>query len=194
MEKDTTALGDFIDSAVRSRKYPENTAMGLRAALKLFEAELNDEEKASIRLFTDRLEQIYSSVCAKNQLKFSAASLATYKSRVVKVLTDYQKYGVDPTKMANWSPKVITRTKRSPSKDDTPEVDTKSAANDGVVDQVVATPKNMHKIELALRVDTPITLVLPRDLRPHEVATITAILKSLTSNGQAENEEADRGL
>ena len=109
MQKSFQTLYSFIESAVKSRKYPENSANGYRAALKLFEAELSEEELSSIQLFSDRLEQIYSSVFSKNQLKFSAGSLVTYKSRVMKVLSDYEKYGADPTKMASWNPQVIKR-------------------------------------------------------------------------------------
>src|SRR3989338_7606501 len=104
-------LYEFIDRAVKSRKYPDNTGMALKTALKLFEAVLNEEERNSIDVFSKNIEQIYQNVFSKNK-NFSASSLATYKSRVTKVLSDYEKYGVDPTKMANWSPKVINRTKK----------------------------------------------------------------------------------
>ncbi|OHA84094.1 MAG: hypothetical protein A2937_02770 [Candidatus Yonathbacteria bacterium RIFCSPLOWO2_01_FULL_47_33b] len=104
-------LYEFIDRAVKSRKYPDNTGMALKTALKLFEAVLNEEERNSIDVFSKNIEQIYQNVFSKNK-NFSASSLATYKSRVTKVLSDYEKYGVDPTKMANWSPKVISRSKK----------------------------------------------------------------------------------
>ena len=105
-------LYDFVDRAIRSRKYPDNTGMSLKTALKLFEVELNEDERNSINEFRKNLEQVYQSVFAKNK-HFSAGSLATYKSRVAKVLADYEKYGTDPTKMANWSPKMIRRSKKS---------------------------------------------------------------------------------
>jgi hypothetical protein len=104
-------LYDFIDRAVKSRKYPANTGGALKTALNLFEKELNDEEKDSIETFKNNLDAIYNSVFQHNK-DFSATSLATYKSRVVKVLGDFEKYGTGPSKMANWSPKVITRSKR----------------------------------------------------------------------------------
>jgi hypothetical protein len=104
-------LYEFIDRAVKSRKYPENTGMALKTALSLFGKELSDEEKLSIDEFKKNLEPIYQNVFTKNK-NFSASSLATYKSRVMKVLGDYEKYGVDPTKMTNWSPKVIKRTSK----------------------------------------------------------------------------------
>ena len=104
-------LYDFINRAVKSRKYVESNASGLRVALKLFEAELNEEELNSLDVFKKNIEQIYQNVFSKNK-NFSAGSLATYKSRILKVLADYEKYGLDATKMANWSPKIVTRTKK----------------------------------------------------------------------------------
>jgi len=100
-------LYDFIDRAINSRNYAENTGISLKTALRLFEKELNDEEKNSIDKFSKNIEQIYHSVCSKNK-KFSAGSLATYKSRVIKVITDYEKYGADPTKMSSWPKKAVS--------------------------------------------------------------------------------------
>ncbi len=105
-------LYDFVDRAKRNRKYPEATAHSLRAALKLYDTELNNEERASLTKVRADFEQITRSVFNKNSVKFTTGSLATYKSRVQKVLADYEKYG-DPTKMNSWSPKVINRTKKT---------------------------------------------------------------------------------
>ncbi len=104
-------LYDFVDKAIKSRKYPENTGISLKTALKLFEGESNEQELNSVDEFRKNLDQIYQSVFTKNK-KLSAGALATYKSRVLKVLNDYEKYGVDATKMANWSPKIIIRAKK----------------------------------------------------------------------------------
>ncbi|HEV7702011.1 MAG TPA: hypothetical protein VGO63_01025 [Candidatus Paceibacterota bacterium] len=103
-------LYDFINRAVKSRKYPENTGSALKTALKLFEEELNEEEVKSINEVKKNIGQISNSIFAKG--KFSAGSLATYKSRVIKVINEYEKYGSDAAKMANWSPKIVTRTKK----------------------------------------------------------------------------------
>lgn len=110
-KKNLKDVYEFIDRAIKSRKYPENTGNSLKTALNLFEKELNDEEKESVEEFKKNLDAVYQSVFSKNK-NFTAASLATYKSRVVKVLGDFEKYGVDLTKMTHWSPKVITRAKR----------------------------------------------------------------------------------
>lgn len=104
-------LYDFIERAIKSRKYPENTGLSLKSALKLFERELNEDEKNSLDQFKRNIEQIYQTVFSKNK-EYSADSLAVYKSRVLKAINDYEKYGTDPNKMANWIPKIIIRTKR----------------------------------------------------------------------------------
>lgn len=104
-------LYDFIDRAKKNRKYPEATAQSLRAALKLYDTELSDDERASLDKVKENFEQITRSVFSKNASKFTASSLATYKSRVQKVFAEYEKYG-DPAKMNNWSPKVILRAKK----------------------------------------------------------------------------------
>ncbi|MEK7096319.1 MAG: hypothetical protein AAB896_03460 [Patescibacteria group bacterium] len=112
MKNDIQNLYEFIDGAVRSRKYPVNTGHSLRAALKIFELELNEEERASAEKFQENIEQIYLNVFNKNKNRFSAISLATYKSRIIKLLNDYDQYGRDPNKMVNWTPKIIQRSLR----------------------------------------------------------------------------------
>ncbi len=105
-------LPGFVDDAVKNRKYPPNTAFGLKAALRMFEGELNEEEKKSIEKVRENINQLSQSVSQKNKSKLSASSPGVYKSRVLKVVNDYEKYGTDPTKMANWSVKVTTRKKK----------------------------------------------------------------------------------
>ncbi|EKE13088.1 MAG: hypothetical protein ACD_13C00093G0002 [uncultured bacterium] len=97
-------LNEFLDMAQRNRKYAPNSVYGYRAALKLFADEVNEEEKSSMDLFKERYEQIFSNIVNKKKNIFSIASLQIYRKRVKKLLSDYEKYGVDPTKMANWTP------------------------------------------------------------------------------------------
>jgi hypothetical protein len=108
-------LRDFISSAERSRKYPPNTAKAFNNALKLFEAVLNEEEAGSTEAFSERLDQIYHAVFEKNKNRMSVGSLATYKARVNRVLSDYESYGSDPTKFASWSPTIKPRAPRKSS-------------------------------------------------------------------------------
>lgn len=171
----------FVDAAVKSRKYPESTAQGLRAALKLFEAELNDEEIDSLDLVIKNLEQIYQSVCTKNMQKFSASSLATYKSRVLKVLGDFKNYGINPTKMSNWTPKTILRTKNS--KTNSNKKSNSSFSGEYSSEQIFVSSE-MHRIELSLRPDTKFTVVVPRDIKQSEADTVKTILDSLVSHEQ----------
>ena len=89
MNKTIKDLYAFINRAERSRKYPPATAMSLKASLRLFEAELNEDEKNSIDLFEKNFDQIYHSVTVKNGTSMSSNSLVTYKSRVKKVLKHF---------------------------------------------------------------------------------------------------------
>lgn len=104
-------LSSFVDRAVKSHKYPPNTGISLKTGLKLFEKELNEEEKASIDEFRKNLDLISNNIFSKG--KFSAGSLATYKSRIIKVINDYEEYGLDAAKMASWSPRISTRVKKA---------------------------------------------------------------------------------
>ena len=174
-------LYDFIETAMRNRKYPTSTAQGLRAAVKLFDSELNDDERKSLDTVKGNVEQIYQSVFTKNK-NFTAASLATYKSRFLKVISDYEKYGTDPTKMTNWNPKVITRTKKA-TKEPATNFTPKDEGPDNTDGLTGAIPTNMHKIELALRHDAKFILIIPRDLKQTEVTTLNAILASLVVDG-----------
>lgn len=99
-------LNEFIEMALRNRKYANNSAYGYKAALKVFDEELSPEERGSIDLFKKRFDQIFANVVAKKRIKFNISSLQVYKFRVLKVLGDYEKYGVDASKMAGWAGNV----------------------------------------------------------------------------------------
>lgn len=168
-------LYDFVDTAVRSRKYPDTTGSSLKVALRLFEAELNEEEQKSIEKLKQNLDQIYQTVVRKNMKEFSASSLATYKSRVVKVLGDFERYGVDPTKMASWSPKLITRARKNAPTSAMPEA---APENTPTAVAVAGT----HRIELSLRPDAKdvrFVIIVPQDIQAKESTTIKAVLDSL---------------
>ena len=97
-------LYDFIDFAKSNRKYPENTANGLKSALKIFEKELNLDELNSVGLIEDNIDEIFVNTVTSNKDK-SIGSLNTYKARFLKVIHDYQRYGIDPSKIQGWSAK-----------------------------------------------------------------------------------------
>lgn len=177
-----TALYDFIEVAEKSRKYPKSTAKGLKVALRVFEEQLQEEEKNSLTLFMERFEPIYQTVFTHNGTRFSAGSMSVYKSRVLKVVRDYQRYGVDPTKIASWNPPVVVRKRKSPA--ETPsevlEKDAGSSLDDAVGD-VPSTPQgnDTHRVTLALREGKKFIVEVPRDISTHDVTVIKAILDSL---------------
>jgi hypothetical protein len=183
MSQNIQALYEFIERAAKSRKYPDNTAQGLKAALKLFESVLNDDERNSLDMFRQNLNQIYQSVTVKNGKSFSANSLAVYKSRIQKILSDYEKYGVDPTKMANWSPKIINRGPRKSKKEGSEEMlqDANDSSSHAVLPAV-----GMSKIELPLRPGIKSVIIVPPDMTELECSRIKAVLDSLVVHSQSE--------
>ena len=168
-------LIDFVDRAKRSRKYPENTAYALVGALRLYEAELNAEENASVEVVQKNFEQITRSVFAKNQSKFTASSLATYKSRMQKVLADFDRYS-DPVKMNSWNPPVVSRLPKK-NAGESAKGKKKGAENDeGSEDQTVPAKPGMHRIDVALHNDMHAQIFLPRDATAQDIKKIQAIL------------------
>jgi site-specific recombinase XerD len=177
-------LYDFIETATRNRKYPSSTAQGLKVALNLFSSELNDEERASIDTIKKNIDQIYQSVFTKNK-NFTATSLAVYRSRLLKTINDYEQYGQDPSKMANWNPKVVIRGPRQPAA--TQKVtDEQEGSDKGEPDKDRQQPvsANMHRLELALRPNTKFVIIVPQDLKQAEADTLSSILNSLIVGGE----------
>src|SRR3989344_5796455 len=164
-------LTGFVDDAVKNRKYPPNTAFGLKAALRMFESELNEEEKKSIEKVRDNINQISQSVFQKNKSKLSASSLGVYKSRVLKVINDYEKYGTDPAKMANWIVKVVTREKRQKSEKGREEsqADTSSEAP-GLPQE-----NGYNRINISLN-GRKFICVVPTDMTQEEFKKLSAML------------------
>lgn len=175
-------LFDFIERAVKSRKYPDNTAQGLKAALKIFDAVLNEEERQSLDVFKTNIEQIYHSVSSKNGKNFNASTLAVYKSRILKLLNDYDKYGIDPTKMATWVPKIVNRVPRK-QKNAEPQKNNESnetALNTNDTAEISGgTAVVMSKIELPLRPGVKFVIIVPPDINANECTRIKAVLDSL---------------
>lgn len=165
-------LYDFIDFAKANRKYPDNTANNLKSALKIFEKELNAEELKSINMVADSIEEIFRAVVTANKGK-SINSLNTYKARLLKVINDYKKYGADPSKIQNWSPK---------SKNSTPLLIKKDKIDKNKINlsDTIHTPvENIHKIEFVLENGQKALLSIPRDISQEDIKTIKAILDSL---------------
>lgn len=167
-------LYEFIDFAKGNRKYPENTANGLKSALKIFEKELNIDELSSVGLVEDNIEEIFINVVSKNKNK-NIGSLNTYKARLLKVINDYQKYGIDPSKIQRWSakPNRVLGTKTSPKDLSDKEKDKTQT----VLSDHTNTP--VHKIELCLRGELKSVIIVPKDITEKEVKMLKNILDSL---------------
>ncbi len=188
MEKGINELYDFIDRALKNRKYPPATGQALKAALKAFDTELTDEERQSIKTFKDNIDHIASTIYnKKGASSVSAASLSTYKSRALKVIADYEKYGTDPVKMTSWvPPKPVLRKKKVSRKTEESSSDSPSN-NDDLIQNV---PSGMHKMELQLRPGVKFTFVLPHDLKTKEVIKINAVLTSLATDEGSGDDDA----
>lgn len=102
-------LREFIDRAANERKYADNTATGLKAALKLYEGSLNEGEKTSLDTLQANLNTIADDVFKKNKDDFSSATIVEYKRRIGRVISDYKHYGESPSKMAAWNPRRPSR-------------------------------------------------------------------------------------
>lgn len=170
-------LFDFIDFAKGNRKYPENTANGLKSALKIFEKVLNVDELNSIDLIEDNIEEIFINAVSHNKDK-NIGSLNTYKARLLKVIKDYQRYGINPSKIQGWAAKIHKspvhhhiKKDRLDKKPDSTKTDLSYSTNTPV--------NNIHKIELALRPDTNFIISVPRDITANEAKKLKNILDSL---------------
>ena len=168
-------LYDFIDFAKGNRKYPENTANGLKSALKIFEKELNIDELNSVDLVEDNIEEIFINVVGKNKDK-NIGSLNTYKARVLKVIKDYQKYGANPSKIQGWTTKPSKITDIAHGKKDI--LDKEQDKNQTALSDHTNTP--VHKIELSLRDNIKSVIIIPKDVTPKEIKMIKGILDSLS--------------
>lgn len=187
MTNDIKELYDFIDKAIKNRKYLPNTGQSLKGALKAFEPELNEEERGSIQTFKDNIDHIVSTIYNKKGNAVSAASLSTYKSRILKVIGDYEKYGTDPVKMTSWSPpKPAIREKKDRIQVSKEDSGSKSKVDDELIGNL---PSGMHKMDLQLRPGVKFTFILPYDLTNKEVVKINSVLGSLAID-EGSNDEA----
>jgi hypothetical protein len=103
------SLYDFIDRAQNNRKYFPNVATNFRTPLRLIERELTEEERGSVDLIKSNLDQIIGLIYSKGGNKLTASSLEVYKKRIKSLIEDYENYGKDPSKMATWNRKILTR-------------------------------------------------------------------------------------
>ncbi len=107
-------LNNFIARAEKSRKYAPNVASNYRSPLKWIESELTDEEKNSLDVLKKNLDQIFNLLYSKHINTLSAITIEIYKKRMVSLISDYEKYGKDPSAMAAWSRPIITKIRKEP--------------------------------------------------------------------------------
>ncbi|TSC72279.1 MAG: Uncharacterized protein G01um101438_597 [Parcubacteria group bacterium Gr01-1014_38] len=166
-------LSAFVDTAERNRNYPSNTAAGLRSALRLFERELNGTERASVEQLSKNLDKIYRQVVSRNQQKMTAASMETYRRRIKNLLSDYENYGVDPTRIAEWNRPTRKVLAREPgSVISNPSTDSSAAPTSVPNNETPAT----SRLEIVLRPDARAILVLPANLTKEDAAAIKALV------------------
>lgn len=155
---------DFIKAAETSRKYLPNVAANYRTPLRLIGQELNEEESQSIESFKNNLDQIFAAFYSRNQAKISASSIEIYKKRIRNLISDYENYGSDPSKMAAWNREVVTRkikgktptAKQDNNENQSPPVMGYSSASEQVIDIGVfklVLPKNDQIMEALMNGD-----------------------------------------
>jgi hypothetical protein len=174
MSNTVEILNNFIETAKRSRKYPESSAAGFKVALRLFESELNDEEKQSIETLKENLDKIYNAVFEKNKTKYTASSLDVYRKRVSKLINDYLSYGADPTKFNSWSPlvrKTPVRKQKEPSATALAPKPSNDSSSTKDSDDRYGT-----RIEWPFDNDRKAILILPPDLSSNEAKTVKSIV------------------
>jgi len=168
-------LYNFLELARNNRKYPESVANNIKSALKIFENELNQEEKKSIEMIVDNMEDIFLEVVNHNNEK-GIASLSAYKARVLRIIKDYQRYGKEPSKIQNWEPKERKSTALLNNKDKKDKTKDKPTA---LLSPAINTPvDSANKIELALEKGTA-TMLLPVQISNTDAKKIKGIIDAL---------------
>lgn len=186
MSSVTKELFDFIDTAERNRKYPEGTASGRRAALRLFEAELSEEEKESLDTLKKNIDQIYQNVFLKNKSNMSAESLATYKMRLESLIKDYEGYGQDPTKLASWN-RPVRKVKRSKEQGKVTGYDFTKTEQE----QIPEKSFDFSRFELPLRPGVKAIIIVPSDISKSEVEKLRNYINFLESIAKNEGSISD---
>lgn len=178
-------LKEFINTAQRNRNYSTNTAIAKRTALRLFETELNDQEKESLETFKANLNKISNEVFNRNKDKMSVGSLQVYKSRIAGLITDYEKYGSDPSKFASWvaksksiSSKKITQVGKATNNKNKEPIEPTSVPN------IEITNTKTSRFELPLRTDVKAIIIVPSDITKEEVSKIKKYVDFLNEIAQ----------
>ena len=182
-------LYSFIDRAQRDRKYLPNTATSLRSPLRLIDPELTEDEKNSLEKLVSNLDQIFHIIFSKNS-KISAASIETYKSRINRLISDYEKYGKDPSKMAGWNPEVTPR-KGSGGREKLEKRNVNKETHSPMEDFL---EPEQNKVELSLGPGKKAIIITPREMDKKEYAQLQAYIEFLkTTLIEKKIDEVDNG-
>jgi hypothetical protein len=168
-------LMDFIDAAEKNRKYPGNTASARRSAVRLFEQELNEQEKTSLDTLKKNLDQIYANVFNKNKSNMTVASLETYKNRFIALIKEYEKYGVNPTMMANWN-RIVRKVSTKSDK-----VKNSNAPENLEIKENDFKEIEMSRFELPLRPGIKAIILVPSNITKSEVDKVRKYIDFLDS-------------
>lgn len=164
-------LYEFVDLAKKNRKYPANTAHGRRAALKLFDTVVTPDERQSLKLLEERMNEIYLNLISKHKSSFSMKSLNTYKGRFLKVIQDYKRYGKEPDAIVHWEAKHRKYTVRD-IKDDTKDTSLHNLS--------FPTHKGVHNFQIALDSGAVCNIETPPKITTEDAQRIKNIIEALT--------------
>ncbi len=164
-------LYEFVNLAEKNRKYPSNTAHGRRAALKLFDTALNADERDSLELIEQRMDEIYLSLISKHKDTFSIQSLNTYKGRFIKLVQEYKRYGTDPDAITKWDAKQRTYTVHE-DKDTSKDTSFHSLS--------FTVHKGVHKLQIALESGEICSLEAPPAITTTDAERIKKMIDALT--------------
>ena len=108
----------------------------------------------------------------------TAGTLETYRKRVSSLLKDYERYGIDPTKMANWSRPLRNTTGVKRKKPEvTKNINPTKVATLEHSQQTVET----SRLELTLRPGIKAIILVPSDITKPEVQKIRSYIDFLDS-------------
>lgn len=184
-------LQDFIKRAERNYKYKPNTAAALANTLKLFAGVMTEDELSDGNFPSAKLDEIAERIHVKHPDKYSVDSLLTYKSRINRVVRDFEKYGSDAKSMASWNPLTKQRSRGLVPK----SMSAKKAQSKTVSDSTVSTEKQNHNvasqfeeqggslqdIRLPLADNRSVAILYPTDLSEEEAEKIGIVLKGIAA-------------
>lgn len=186
MKNSIEQLQDFVHRALRNYKYKPNTATALQGALKLFSSVMTEDELATEGFIKSRIEELAERLHTKYPQKYSVDSLRVYKSRIARVITDFEKYGADAKSMASWNP-LSNQRKRMP------KLQEKATAKNSEKDEVIAVQADVSLPELSsqngkvadlhlpLAGGRNIVIYYPNDLTENEAEKVGAVLKTVAA-------------